>query len=146
MARSKPPPATSTRAKKLAWRGYALIGVAILGLAAVQEHAREDEYPGVWSFVVLIGGMGTAIGVGLLGRSWSMTARKLRAASEAESLDLGSAPPVVYLRTFTDDQKVADAGLVQGFFQLLTEEEQFARVLSRIGPFVALGDPSESLP
>ena len=36
--------------------------------------------------------------------------------------------------------------MVRGFIQLTTEEEQYARVLNRIGPFVAIGDPREGLP
>jgi len=36
--------------------------------------------------------------------------------------------------------------VVRGFIQLTTEEEQYARVLNRIGPFVAIGDPREGLP
>lgn len=140
------PPESESRAQRLAWRGYALMGVAVVMLGAVKEVAAEGDHPGVWSFLLVIGGIGVAVVVGLVGRHWSMSARKLRAASSAQQLDLTSARPVVYLRTFTDDQKVADAHVAQGFFQLQTEEEQLARVLDRIGPFVALGDPADSLP
>jgi hypothetical protein len=41
---------------------------------------------------------------------------------------------------------VAEAHIVKGFIQLSTEEEQFARVFNRIGPFIAIGDPREALP
>jgi hypothetical protein len=133
------------RAKKRAWWGYALMGIAIVMFAAARELGSGD-HPGVWSFVLVIGGLCLAIGVGRVGRRLSMDARKLDAAAAAGSLKLSSVRPVVYLRAFADDEKVADAGVAQGFFQLQTEEEQLARVLNRIAPFVAIGDPRESKP
>jgi hypothetical protein len=48
--------------------------------------------------------------------------------------------PVVYLRSFDDDQSAAR---IRG---KLTEEEHLALVLKQIGPFVAVGRPGESLP
>jgi len=96
--------------------------------------------------VLLIGGMGLVVWVGRIGRSWTMSARKLEATSAAEILEQTSVRPVLYLRAFADDEKVAEAGVAQGFFQLRTEEEQLALVLDGIGPFVAIGDPKEKLP
>jgi len=136
---------TPGRAKNQAWRGYALIGVALVMFAVVKQLATRD-HPGVWSFVLIFGGLILAVGIGRVGRRWSMSARKRDAAAAAEQLDLSAVRPVLYLRAFADDEKVAGAGVAQGFFQLLTEEEQLARVLNRIGPFVAIGDPKDSLP
>ena len=48
--------------------------------------------------------------------------------------------PVLYLRSFEDDQR---ASRLKG---RLTEEEHLASVLSQIGPFVAVGRPGEALP
>ena len=48
--------------------------------------------------------------------------------------------PVLYLRSFEDDQRAAR---LKG---QLTEEEHLASVLSQIGPFVAVGRPGEALP
>jgi hypothetical protein len=140
-----PPEPTPGSAKKLAWRGYALIAVAVVMVAVVKDRATRD-HPGVWSFVLVIGVLVLAVCIGRLGRRWSMSARKLEATSAAEILEQTSVRPVLYLRAFADDEKVAEAGVAQGFFQLRTEEEQLARVLDGIGPFVAIGDPKEKLP
>ena len=48
--------------------------------------------------------------------------------------------PVLYLRSFEDDQRGAR---IKGS---LTEEEHLAKVLSQFGPFVAIGRPGEALP
>ena len=65
--------------------------------------------------------------------------RELRpmAAETIQSIDR---PPVLYLRSFEDDQRGAR---IKGS---LTEEEHLAKVLSQFGPFVAIGRPGEALP
>ena len=75
-----------------------------------------------------------------------MTGRKERAAHAAAATASDPRPPVVYLRSFEDDEVLANTNIVEGFIQLTTEEEQYARVLNRIGPFLAIGDPREALP
>ena len=87
-----------------------------------------------------------AVAVGLFGRHLAMTGRKQAAAITAREVVNDTRAPVVYLRSFSDDGKVAEAHVVEGFIQLSTEEEQFAKVLRRIGPFIAIGDPREKLP
>ena len=58
----------------------------------------------------------------------------------AENLETLDRPPVVYLRSFDDDQRAAR---IKG---ALTEEEHLGKVLSQLGPFVAVGRPGEPLP
>jgi hypothetical protein len=58
----------------------------------------------------------------------------------AEHLATLDRPPVVYLRSFDDDQRAAR---IKG---ALTEEEHLGKVLSQLGPFVAVGRPGEPLP
>ena len=62
-----------------------------------------------------------------------------RAAGVAEALR-NAAGPVLYLRSFSDDER---AGTRHG---ALTEEEHLARALAWIGPLVAVGRPGERLP
>ncbi len=52
----------------------------------------------------------------------------------------GDQPPVLYLRSFDEDEATAK---LKGS---LTEEEHLARLLERIGPVVAIGRPGERLP
>ncbi|MET0917983.1 MAG: hypothetical protein ABWY07_06105 [Burkholderiales bacterium] len=50
------------------------------------------------------------------------------------------AAPVLYLRSFADDGRAARR------YGALTEEEQLAKALAWIGPFLAVGRPGETLP
>jgi len=138
---------TSTRPSRVGaalrvWVGSTLVALAFFGLLAVST-------AGQWELgLVLNAAAGTAlllavIGVGLTGRHLAMNGRKLRAAIAADETGGDHRRPVLYLRSFADDQVLADANIQRGFIQLSTEEEQYARVLNRIGPFVAIGDPRE---
>jgi hypothetical protein len=127
------------------WTGNLLIlaGLIGLGLAASIPLAGLD-------FLELVAAMsGAALAsalVGSLGRYLAMTGRKQRAALTANVWQDDSRSPVLYLRSFADDEVLADANVVKGFVQTATEEEAFAKVLNRVGPFVAIGDPREGLP
>jgi hypothetical protein len=74
--------------------------------------------------------------------------RKLMAAIGDQILAEDSRPPVVYLRPFAADH--LGSGAVSSWpllkFGYFTDEEQLATVMNELGPFVAIGDPRESLP
>ena len=53
-------------------------------------------------------------------------------------------PPVLYLRSFDDDRRTSRHIGLAGF-KTNTEEGEIAEIVSRIGPFVAVGRPGESL-
>lgn len=127
------------------WLGNLLVALACGGLLAAANIPRAGlDFPlnALASAAALI----AATSVGLLGRRLAMTGRRQRAARTAASTANDPRPPVVYLRSFADDEVLANTNIVRGFIQLTTEEEQYARVLNRIGPFIAVGDPREGLP
>ena len=127
------------------WLGNLLVALAFGGLLATANIGQADlDFP-LNALVAAAAAIATT-SVGLFGRSLAMTGRKQRAAQTAESTANDPRPPVVYLRSFADDQLLENANIVRGFIQLTTEEEQYARVLNRIGPFIAVGDPREGLP
>lgn len=57
-----------------------------------------------------------------------------------EILSTDSRDPVLYLRPFRDDEHTSN------FEGLRTDEEQLSEVMNKIGPFVAIGCPGETLP
>ena len=127
------------------WTGNFLVLVAFLGLISTTAIRNADL--GIFLTAALVcGGLLVATGVGLAGRRLAMTGRKQRAVIRAHERANDPRAPVLYLRSFADDDVVANANIVRGFIQLSTEEEQFAKVLNRIGPFLAIGDPREGLP
>jgi tetratricopeptide (TPR) repeat protein len=77
--------------------------------------------------------------------------KKLKAVSAIALTEQDKRPPVLYLRSFKDDSVAAGVpmwtlGFVGAFLGMGTEEEQLAQVLNEIGPFIALGRPTERLP
>jgi hypothetical protein len=127
------------------WLGTLLMAVGFGGLLLLSTISQWDlDLP-----LTILAGAAIGIvsaGVGMLGRTLAMSGRKLQAARTAAVRSLDARPPVLYLRSFADDEGVADANVVDGFIQLSTEEEQFAKVFDRIGPFTAIGNPREGLP
>lgn len=112
----------------------------------------------------------TAAGVWLFrtGAAMRVTARKLMAVDGWTLLERDRRPPILYLRSFVDDEKVmarrspsvgasggvaggAAAGLITALLGTSagayeTQEEELTKVLEHFGPVVAVGDPSEDLP
>jgi hypothetical protein len=127
------------------WLGNLLVVLALAGLLAAANIGEADLDLPLNALAAAAAVMATT-SVGLLGRRLAMTGRKQRAAQTAASTADDPRPPVIYLRSFADDELLANANIVRGFIQLTTEEEQYARVLNRIGPFIAIGDPREGLP
>ena len=80
-----------------------------------------------------------------------MQVRRFKAKSADEIKQQDPRPPVVYLRSFKDDQKASMVTPMGGlastaiFPTYVTEEEQIATALSRIGPVIAIGQPGEPM-
>jgi hypothetical protein len=111
------------------WLGNLLVALAFGGLLFASALRDVDlDFP--LNALAIAGVMIAATGVGVLGRNLAMTGRKQRAAHAAASIAADPRPPVVYLRSFADDQLLQDAHVVRGFIQLTTEEEQ----LTSTGP------------
>ena len=72
-------------------------------------------------------------------------AKRLDAPSGIKVLSEDQRSPVLYLRSFDDDPKVARRVGIAGF-KLSNEEEDLAEIVGALGPFVAIGRPGEVLP
>lgn len=76
--------------------------------------------------------------------------KKLTASTGKEVLSKDARPPVLYLRSFLDDDMTSTEieGMLPYFIPHFdkTEEEILARIFSRIGPCIAIGEPGEKLP
>lgn len=121
--------------------------------SSFRAHAPTGAIP-----VLLVVSM-VAIGITYYGHKRWTHGRKIAASKRATTLIAkDTRPPVVYLRSFGDDaiaSEVQDAldpiltiagAPVLMFFPGKTEEEQTVKVLSGIGPVVAIGKPGEPLP
>jgi hypothetical protein len=80
--------------------------------------------------------------------------KRMMTMSSEELLKQDTRPPVLYLRSFEDDELAAKQVKIRLLamarsdvvFSGTTEEETLAKVFNRIGPCIALGRPGEKLP
>ncbi len=113
---------------------------------AVIEMKTSNEFSLV--FTLLLNGFDGIIS-GIV--CWSI-AKRMSAQSVDEALAQDPRPPVVYLRSFEDDGKQLEGEGV-GYeladaFRALTrksKEQRLCKVLSKLGPLVAIGRPGEQL-
>jgi hypothetical protein len=71
-------------------------------------------------------------------------AKRFEATTMPKGSQTDSRPPVVYLRSFKDDAKVARRIGLAGF-RVTTEEGELADLVHDVGPLVAIGRPGEEL-
>ncbi|HEV3040935.1 MAG TPA: hypothetical protein VHA33_24420 [Candidatus Angelobacter sp.] len=96
--------------------------------------------------------LGAAVVVFLLATYLIDLGRSLRRLRAVDVLASDRRPPVLYLRSFKADargQPQAVPGALPTFLVQLSRksfEEKLARTLDSIGPFIAIGDPKESVP
>lgn len=76
--------------------------------------------------------------------------RRLEAIPADQALAMDPRPPIVYFRSFQDDdigsKSLSITSPSGGTIVTLTEEEQIVKALKLIGPVIALGRPGDSLP
>lgn len=123
-------------------RLFGIVGLlAAFALLAVLAEQGVDAL-GVGSVLVLVVGAGGLI---FLGIRLFQRAKRFDAPSAASVLSDDKRAPVLYLRPFEDDPRVARRIGIAGF-KLNTEEEDIAEIVGTLGPFVAIGRPGEALP
>jgi hypothetical protein len=141
--------ATASRAQRdrdlgrlLIWLGVAIFAIALLGLVGLSR-AGLLTHDLVGELILL-----PAWGVAVL-----VVRRGLRMRASAGDRVLGDddRAPIVYLRSFTADGTVLENPLSSRvrsslWARYITQEERLERTLRKVGPFVAVGDPTESLP
>lgn len=121
------------------WVGYGLFATGTFTVTMAQQ--RGYELPLEAQVLLLLGGLG-ALGASVL---ILRHCRPRSARSAAQALLADGRQPVLYLRSFADDEtaaRVDDGAPVN----LHSREEQLAGALSAFGPVIAVGRPGEPLP
>jgi hypothetical protein len=169
-ARKRPLARMRLAARALALKALALLIVIALGVvslrAGFQLMETQDEDVDLLAF---LGGMALFAPFVLVIHFLWRRGQRLEAVDANEALKLDPRPPILYLRSFQDDSEllVESAGVLlqvgseapstklegartQAFRRILQPggrlEESLARDASGIGPFVAIGAPTETLP
>ncbi len=123
-----------------------------LGLLFYVESSRSgEEYDQPW---LIVGGYALYLLTARASLMWIRRGWKYQALSADALLAADSRAPVLYLRSFVDDDDPSgERSLavrawrnVRWHTHVFTIEQELTRVLSRVGPVVAIGRPGESLP
>lgn len=121
--------------------GVLILPVGTLSIAWLQRDASSG------TAVIgggILGGVGSCLTC--IASSMLMTrGRRMRAPDAERTLARDVRPPIVYLRPFHFDRTSRVAAAHSALFKK-THEQRLARALRGVGPFVALGDPSETFP
>ncbi|MFE7636945.1 transferase [Kitasatospora sp. NPDC057518] len=119
--------------------GYMLFAA---GIVAVRSSERQGDKLSLEGQLLMLAGGLAALGCGLL---ILRRTRRHAAPGAAEILLSDGRRPVLYLRSFADDEVAAqvDDGAP---INLHTREEQLAGALGSVGPVIAVGRPGEPLP
>jgi hypothetical protein len=140
-------PVGSSRVRGKIWKivGFAFLVVAVLAFGLITYLFRGTLIPKLVLVLVAYGGFACI-----------MHGKKLLAPTAEELMSADPRPPVLYLRSFEQDAITSKWSDIKGpldFFlprsmrmDTETEEETLSRVMSQIGPFIAIGIPGEKLP
>ncbi len=126
-----------------------LLGMFVPGL--MKSLNRDSTNLGTWLGIVLLTALGTLLW--RAGHKCNTKGKKLGTPSADDLVAKDPRPPVVYLRSFRDDPIAAEEepqpsqGTMPGMiYPGPTEEQQLAKIMNQIGPFIAIGDPNEKIP
>ena len=103
----------------------------------------RDEHPLAGMVWLVVG-----LGLSLWGMQSLMHRRRFRAKLAHEVVKEDQRAPVIYLRSFKDDEVASRVTFMGGgvrFISYVTEEEQLAEAMNKIGPFLAIGQPGEPI-
>jgi hypothetical protein len=121
---------------------FRLLAIVILVALFILSIVLQEQGLGGLALVLLLI---VGVPVGLCAIWLFQRAKRLDAPSAIKVLSEDQRPPVLYLRSFDDDPKVARRFGIAGF-KLSNEEEDLAEIVGTLGPFVAIGRPGEALP
>jgi hypothetical protein len=109
----------------------------------------DDPNTTVLQLQAAIVGLVLGLPLAFWGMLTMMQVRRFNAKTADEIKRQDLRPPVIYLRSFKDDQKgsmvTPMGGLTVIFPSYVTEEEQIATAINKIGPFLAIGQPGEPI-
>jgi len=121
-------------------------GLLVLGLLffllAWLVATRAGQWVGGGLLGVVVGTAG-GTAAAFVGARFVVRAKRYKAPSAQKVMADDARQPVLYFRPFTAD---STAGKAVTFSSWFTEEEELAMVMNEIGPFIAIGAPSEAVP
>jgi hypothetical protein len=125
----------------LAAAGVIMGGIALLGL---EGDSHEGSVSPLWA-LGFVGWVGSLVLAGVLAQRVDARGRKMRQWDALSALQRDLRPPVLFLRSFDDDD-IYDLTGRTGRIGLHRGEDNLCKALRRVGPVIAIGRPGERLP
>ncbi|OIK25540.1 transferase [Streptomyces malaysiense] len=120
--------------------GYVLFAAGFFAVSTAQR--RGYTMPPITMVGLLVGGLAAA-GAGVLSLRYT---RPRAARGAAQALLADGRRPVLYLRSFADDETAAQVDDSSAFVSIHSREEQLTGALGAVGPVITVGRPGEPLP
>ncbi|MFF7603146.1 transferase [Streptomyces mirabilis] len=120
--------------------GYGLFAGGIFAASVAQRNG--NKMPPLAFMLLLVGGL-VALGAGVLILRYT---RPRSARGAAQALLADGREPVLYLRSFADDDTAAQVDDSAAYVSIHSREEQLTGALSAVGPVITVGRPGEPLP
>ncbi|MEU8971170.1 transferase [Streptomyces monashensis] len=120
--------------------GYMLFAGGVFAISTAQRQGYK--MPPMVFMLLLVGGL-AALGAGVLILRYT---RPRSARGAAQALLADGRQPVLYLRSFADDDTAAQVDDSMAYAGIHTREEQLAGALGTVGPVITVGRPGEPLP
>ncbi|UKY50313.1 transferase [Streptomyces inhibens] len=120
--------------------GYVLFAAGAIAAGTAQR--RGYTMPPMNFMLLLVGGL-AMVGAGVLILRYT---RPRSARGAAQALLADGRQPVLYLRSFTDDDTAAQVDDSSAFVSIHSREEQLTGALGAVGPVITVGKPGEPLP
>ncbi|MEU5208397.1 transferase [Streptomyces sp. NPDC020742] len=120
--------------------GYGLFAGGVFAASTAQR--KGYEMPPMTFMLLLVGGL-AALGAGVLILRWT---RPRSARGAAQALLADGRAPVLYLRSFADDDLAAQVDDSAAYISIHSREEQLTGALGAVGPVITVGRPGEPLP
>jgi hypothetical protein len=121
-----------------------LFGIASFIVAIVSIYQFRATLEDVGFNISAVGFLIVGIATAWLAFRCIVRAKRYDAPTATAVLSEDNRPPVVYLRSFGDDQKAANNINITGL-SVNTEEGELAETVKVIGPLIAIGRPGEEL-
>ncbi|WP_331737268.1 transferase (plasmid) [Streptomyces sp. NBC_00984] len=118
-------------------------GLFTAGLIAAGMGQRQGYKMPPLAFVLLLAGGLAALGAGVLILRYT---RPRSARGAAQALLADGRDPVLYLRSFADDDAAAQVDDSGAYVSIHSREEQLTAALGAVGPVITVGRPGEPLP
>ena len=114
--------------------------IVVIAFTELEDHGAFEPYMESW---LMLAAMAAFLAAARAGIVWVRRGWRYEAVDAERLLQEDGRAPVVYIRSFKSDDRIASRFAWTAAFSI---EQELAGIMSRVGPVVAIGRPGEPLP